>query len=122
MTAMCYKGAWMRSIPACQRFITMHGRSWVFIVAMNHAHGGIIMRRLFTPLLFTVSLLVPFAVSAATDPDALAKQVTIRRDTFGVPHILAENEEAAAFANGYVAAEDYGPEIARLYLKARSRE
>jgi hypothetical protein len=29
--------------------------------------------------------------------DDLANQVVIRRDTFGVPHILAETEEAAAF-------------------------
>jgi len=30
--------------------------------------------------------------------DQLANQVTIRRDTYGVPHILADSEEAAAFA------------------------
>ncbi len=80
------------------------------------------MRRPLATLFFTLWLSVPLTAFAATDPDALAKQATIRRDAFGVPHILAETEEAAAFANGYVAAEDHGPEIARLYLKARSRE
>ena len=30
------------------------------------------------------------------DASALARQVTIRRDTYGVPHILAQTEEAAA--------------------------
>ncbi len=75
-----------------------------------------------TPLVLLVVSLASVTASAATSPDALAKQVTIRRDSFGVPHILAETEEAAAFANGYVAAEDHGLEIARLYLKAKSRE
>lgn len=69
-----------------------------------------------------VALILPRVAVGLTGPEALAKQVTIRRDTFGVPHILAESEEAAAFANSYVAAEDHCEEIARLYLKAKSRE
>lgn len=73
-------------------------------------------------LSIALALAVQVASFGATAPDTLSKQVTIRRDSFGVPHILAETEAAAAFANGYVAAEDHGPEIARLYLKARSRE
>lgn len=52
----------------------------------------------------------------------LARQVTIRRDTFGVPHLLAKTEPAAAFGHGFVSAEDHGPELARLFLKARSEE
>ncbi len=54
--------------------------------------------------------------------DGLAAKVTIRRDHFGVPHILAESEAAAAFAQGYVTAEDHLLELARLLLKARSEE
>lgn len=53
---------------------------------------------------------------------ALASQVTIRRDTYGVPHILAPTEEAAAFGQGYTVAEDHILELARLFLKARSEE
>jgi acyl-homoserine-lactone acylase len=52
----------------------------------------------------------------------LASQVTIRRDTYGVPHILAQTEEAAAFGQGYAAAEDHCLTMARLYLKARGEE
>jgi acyl-homoserine-lactone acylase len=59
--------------------------------------------------------------SSSTGND-LAAQVTIRRDTFGVPHILAATEEAAAFGQGYVTAEDHILELARLLLKARSEE
>jgi acyl-homoserine-lactone acylase len=54
--------------------------------------------------------------------DDLASQVTIRRDTFGVPHILAATEEAAAFGQGYVTAEDHILELARLLIKARGEE
>lgn len=52
----------------------------------------------------------------------LAAQVTIRRDTWGVPHILAKTEEAAYFGQGYASAEDHCLVMARLYLKARSEE
>ena len=49
----------------------------------------------------------------------LADRVTIRRDTFGVPHILADDEEAAAYALGYAQAEDHILEMARRYVSAR---
>jgi acyl-homoserine-lactone acylase len=52
-------------------------------------------------------------------PDVLAQQVTIRRDTYGIPHILGETEEAAAFGFGYAQAEDHAAEIGRRYLAAR---
>ena len=52
----------------------------------------------------------------------LASQAEIRRDTYGVPHILAENEEAAAFAVGYAQAEDHVLEIVRRYFAARGEE
>ena len=63
-----------------------------------------------------------YSPDPSADLDVLASQVTIRRDTYGVPHILASTEEAAAFGHGYVAAEDHVLEIARLFLKARSEE
>jgi acyl-homoserine-lactone acylase len=53
------------------------------------------------------------------DPDTLAAQAIIRRDDFGIPHILAQTEEAAAFAFGYAQAEDHAAEIGRRYLSAR---
>lgn len=52
-------------------------------------------------------------------PDILAQQVVIRRDTYGIPHILAETEEAAAFGYGYAQAEDHAAEIGRRYIAAR---
>ncbi len=49
----------------------------------------------------------------------LAEQVVIRRDTFGVPHILAENEAAAGFGFGYAQAEDHAADMSRRFLAAR---
>jgi acyl-homoserine-lactone acylase len=43
----------------------------------------------------------------------------IRRDTFGIPHILADDEEGAAFGFGYAMAEDHAEELGRRYLQAR---
>ena len=51
----------------------------------------------------------------------LAQHATIRRDTYGIPHILADSEEAAAFAFGYAQAEDHAAEIGRRYLGAPRR-
>ncbi|MBA2257942.1 MAG: penicillin acylase family protein [Acidobacteria bacterium] len=56
-------------------------------------------------------------------PDAgeLANHVTIRRDAYGIPHILADSEEAAAFGFGFAQAEDHAAEIGRRYLSARGQ-
>jgi acyl-homoserine-lactone acylase len=60
--------------------------------------------------------------AGADSPTSLAQQVTIRRDTYGVPHILATTEEAAAFAMGYAQAEDHCVELARRLVSARGEE
>lgn len=70
--------------------------------------------------IITITNTARFTADAARKP--LAEQATIRRDTFGVPHILAETEEAAAFALGYAQAEDHCVEIARRFLSARGEE
>ena len=49
----------------------------------------------------------------------LADRVVIRRDTFGVPHIVAETEAAAGFGFGYAQAEDHAAEMARRFMAAR---
>lgn len=68
------------------------------------------------------SFLPDAAMAGGAADDDLASKVTIRRDTYGVPHILAETEAAAAFGYGYAAAEDHVLLIGRLYLKARGEE
>src|SRR5262245_33204091 len=62
----------------------------------------------------------PFGTDRAdTTTTLLASQVLIRRDTYGVPHILGKTEEAAAFGFGYAQAEDHCLPIARRYVAAR---
>src|SRR5262245_59482860 len=92
---------------------------------MFHATGIRLCRdRLTTCARSFMLILAPFVGSVVADDgtERLASQVTIRRDTFGVPHILADTEEAAAFGQGYAVAEDHILELARLFLKARSEE
>lgn len=67
------------------------------------------------------SLLSAGLLFAPADSD-LASRVTIRRDTYGIPHILAQTEEAAAFGFGYAQAEDHCVEIARSLVNARGEE
>jgi len=49
----------------------------------------------------------------------LADRVTIRRDTFGIPHITGETEGAVALGFGYAQAEDHAEEMARRFLAGR---
>jgi acyl-homoserine-lactone acylase len=73
--------------------------------------------------LLVLGLAVPPAVAAGHDEEnALAGEVTIRRDHYGVPHIRAATEEAAALGMGYASAEDHAELMGRLFLKARGEE
>jgi acyl-homoserine-lactone acylase len=82
--------------------------------------------RLWAALVLSVLILaLAAALSSADRPHsagALSDQVTIRRDTYGVPHILAQTEEAAAYGMGYAQAEDHGVEVARRFISARGEE
>lgn len=76
-------------------------------------------RRIITAMAGKFLLLVAIAPAVWAQLSPLAKQVTIRRDTYGVPHILAETEEAAAYGMGWAQAEDHAVEIARRFVSAR---
>src|SRR3954462_1782367 len=69
--------------------------------------------------LLGIALVFGSAVAWASD---FTGQSLIRRDTYGVPHILARNEPAAAFAQGYATAEDHFEKLARLFLRAQGRQ
>jgi acyl-homoserine-lactone acylase len=81
--------------------------------------------RSFIALLSLVSF-VASGLPAMPEPRSLAgrlaEKVLIRRDSYGVPHILAETEEAMAFALGYAQAEDHAAEIARRFITARGEQ
>jgi acyl-homoserine-lactone acylase len=52
---------------------------------------------------------------------ALAKTVTIKRDTFGVPHVYAPTDAACVFGFIYAQAEDYFWQIEDSYLRSLGR-
>lgn len=53
--------------------------------------------------------------------EQLAKDVSIYRDKFGVPHIVGETEEAAFFGYGYAQAEDHLERMMLQYRDAQGR-
>lgn len=57
--------------------------------------------------------------AAAVETSDLAQRVEVRRTTYGVPHILAEDLRAAAFGLAYVQAEDSGERVIRSIVGAR---
>lgn len=61
-------------------------------------------------------LLVPGAVQAQ---EPLWNRVEVRRTAYGVPHIRAEDFEAAGYGLAWVQLEDYGPRVALGLLQAR---
>ncbi len=67
----------------------------------------------------------PIPKSAAppslVDTDQLARQVTIYRDRFGVPHITGKTEESVYFGFGYASAEDHLETILANYRRAAGR-
>jgi acyl-homoserine-lactone acylase len=73
-----------------------------------------------TRLLLGSALAAAFPCGAtAQQIHPLAQQVEIRRTAHGVPHILGENLEAAAFGLAWCMLEDYGARVARGLIAAR---
>ena len=78
--------------------------------------------------LSTITLYTVFSLGIVTEnvssqspssPSDFSRQVEIRRTTYGIPHIKAENLAAANYALAYVMLEDYGPRVAMGLLRAR---
>ncbi len=60
---------------------------------------------------------------AGQEPAAppLASQVTIYRDTFGIPHVFGETDAATTFGFGYAQAEDGFRRLEDNYIRALGR-
>ena len=63
----------------------------------------------------------PAGPASSAELAALSAQVEIRRTEYGVPHILAENLRAGAFALAWVQLEDHGVRIIEGINSARGR-
>jgi acyl-homoserine-lactone acylase len=57
----------------------------------------------------------------ASRDERLAKGLTIYRDSYGVPHIVGDTEEAAFFGYGYAQAEDHLERMMLQYRDAQGR-
>src|SRR5215470_10155982 len=66
----------------------------------------------------TIALLTFAASAFVPSPIRGDKKVEILRDEYGVPHIFATTEAAAAFGSGYAQAEDRLEELLRHYRRA----
>src|SRR5687768_3258429 len=77
------------------------------------------MRRWLLAALLPAAVAGVASAQGPNEAPALAHRVEVRRTTFGVPHIRAEDLEAAAYALAYVQLEDHGPRVAIGLLRAR---
>lgn len=59
--------------------------------------------------------------SVQRKPDALARQVTIYRDTYGVPHVFGRTDAATVFGFAYAQAEDHFWRVEDSYISAIGR-
>jgi len=69
-------------------------------------------------------LLVPAPLSRAQAPiqaPVLARQVTIYRDNYGVPHVFGKTDAATAFGFGYAQAEDNFARLEDNFIRATGR-
>jgi len=75
--------------------------------------------RLSSSLLALCAFSITSPRAHAQEADALARRVEIRRTTYGVPHIKADDLRAAGYALAYVQLEDYGARVALGLLRER---
>src|SRR3984885_7907628 len=87
---------------------------------------SLLMRRIAFALSVLASALPLRASSAAPTPSAqspppLARQVTIHRDEWGVPHIDGPTDESVVFGFGYAQAEDFLWQVEDSFVMATGR-
>ncbi len=66
-------------------------------------------------------LLAGAAFAAAPGPEALARSVTIYRDTFGVPHVYGPTDASVVFGLAYAQAEDNFAQVEDGFIRALGR-
>src|SRR6187455_1822871 len=73
--------------------------------------------------LLTAASLLPLTLLTAGSRQAspLATQVTIYRDTWGVPHVFGKTDAATAFGFGYAQAEDNFARLEDNFIRATGR-
>ena len=72
-------------------------------------------------LLPLAAILAVAPVSGPRQPPSLATQVTIYRDTWGVPHVFGKTDAATAFGFGFAQAEDNFARLEDNFIRAVGR-
>lgn len=99
------------------RYVIVNGKVAVDGGKYNGTLAGRTLHRVGTPgAAIPASPASPAA--PATPPPDYAAHVEVRRTTYGVPHIKADNLAAAEYALAYVQSEDYGSRVALDLLKS----
>src|SRR3954468_12420984 len=70
---------------------------------------------------FLSLLLAGAAFAAAPDPEAMARSVTIYRDTYGVPHVYGPTDASVVFGLAYAQAEDDFAHLEDNYIRSLGR-
>jgi acyl-homoserine lactone acylase PvdQ len=78
------------------------------------------MNRRTLPFLLVLVCVAPLVLHAA-DSEQIAKSITIYRDNYGVPHVYAPTDAAAAFGYMYAQAEDNFWQIEDSYIRSLGR-
>ncbi len=72
-------------------------------------------------LVVVTLLCVPHAVAKIQSDDSLARDVTIYRDTYGVPHVFGRTDASTVFGFAYAQAEDNFWRVEENYINALGR-
>ena len=67
----------------------------------------------------SVCLFTSFSPASAGEQGSLAERVEIRRTTYGIPHILADDLASAFFGLAYCHLEDYGERVVLGLVRSR---
>ncbi len=79
------------------------------------------LRSLVLPLCLVLLALVVRAAGVAAQASPHAEGVEIRRTSFGVPHVLAEDLDGMGYGLAWVMMEDYREDVPRALLRANGR-
>lgn len=102
------------------RYVLVNGKLAVDSGTYTGALAGRPIRRAGSPTTASPTATLPEATSAhVRAPGDIVRHVEVRRTAHGVPHIRADNLEAAAYALAYVQLEDYGSRVALGLLRSR---
>jgi acyl-homoserine-lactone acylase len=72
-------------------------------------------------MLFIFAAAMAVSAPASADADGLARNVTINRDSFGVPHIEGPTDASVVFGLAYAQAEDNFPHLEDSFVRALGR-